>query len=443
MIGKTTPGYRLSTFYILVVIISTVGCHSYLLDDAQYDLRDSFSQGNFEESQELLNTFGDKDIYRSKDAVLWNLENGMVHHFSGNHDSSITYLSQAELEIENNYTKSLSRGLLSIIGNDNKLAYDGEPYEDIYLNAFNALNFVHKKDWEGALVETRRMSFKMEQLDIKIKGLVDAFSKADTTGKTEWSSGKVNIQNSAFSHYLSAVLYAKTGKPDNARIEFEKIRIAFRDQAKLGGYEAFNTSELDHIKNPASYNVLLIGFTGQAPIKYQEDIRLPYDISEGQYLKFSLPGIELYNTQVYEVRVSINGQNNLNLHLIEEMDLVAKEVYKAKQPIIYTRAFLRALLKAGGTDTVQKKAEEENKTLGFFASLLSFVYKEASEKADLRGWQTMPGQAWMNVVKLPIGKNTVEIEYLSQSDGVLYSEEYQVLISETTDLELIESIYSK
>tara|TARA_R110000868_G_scaffold37111_4_gene131372 strand:+ start:61818 stop:63146 length:1329 start_codon:yes stop_codon:yes gene_type:complete len=430
----------LSLVIIVGLIISTSGCHSYMLDNAQSDLRDSFSDGDFKKSQELLNQFQDKDLYRSKDAVLWNLENGMVYHFAGKYDSSTTFLNQAELSIENNYTKSLSRGFASFLTNDNKLAYDGEPYENVYLNAFKALNFVHQKDWEGALVETRRMSFKMEQLDIKIKGLADALSKADSTGKTEWSSGKVNIQNSAFSHYLSSILYAKTGRPDNARIEFEKLKVALTEQAKLGNYEPFDVSNLKQVQEPETYNVLLTSFTGQSPFKSQEDIRL-WD--ENFYIKFSFPIVELYNTHVSGVRAVLNGEKELDLHLIEEMDLVSKDVYKAKQPIIYARAFTRALVKSGGTGVLKKAIKDENETLGFVAAVLGFIYKEGSEKADLRGWQTLPGQAWMNVVKLPPGRNTVTLEYISRTGRVLYSEDYTVDVNENTDLELIESIYSK
>ncbi|GAB5409130.1 MAG: hypothetical protein BalsKO_14950 [Balneolaceae bacterium] len=411
-----------------------------MLDDAQYDLRDSFSDGDFSRSQELLKQFEDKNLYRSKDAVLWNLENGMIYHFAGKYDSSTTFLNQAEIDIENNYTKSISRGFASFLTNDNKLAYDGEPYENIYLNAFKALNFVHQKDWEGALVETRRMSFKMEQLDIKIKGLADALSKADSTGKTEWSSGKVNIQNSAFSHYLSSILYAKTGRPDNSRIEFEKLGVALQEQAKLGDYEPFDVSNLAQIREPDTYNVLLTSFTGQSPIKFQQDIRL-WD--EDFYLKFSFPGIELYPTQVSGVRAIINGKKDTQLHLIEEMDLVSEEVYRAKQPVIYARSLMRSLVKAGGTGALKKAIKDENEALGVAAGILSFLYKEGSEKADLRGWQTLPGQAWMNVIELPVGTNQVTLEYVSRTGRVLYSEEYEVVITENTDLELIESIYSK
>lgn len=437
---KLLLNVRFRSIALISFLIIFSGCHSYVLDDAQQDLRKSFGDGNFQASQELLSKLQSKDVYRSKDAVLWNLENGIIQHFSGNYDSSNVFLSRAEVEIENNYTKSLSRGFASMLSNDNKLSYDGEPYENIYLNAFKALNFVHLKDWEGALVETRRMNFKMEQLDIKIKGLADAFSKADTTGKTEWSSGKVNIQNSAFAHYLSAILYAKTGKPDDARIEFEKIGIAFRDQSKLGGYQYFDLSNLEQIRDPDSYNVLLTSFTGQSPIKAQEDVRT---FGEDFYLKFSFPTVRLYDTQVYSVRAVVNGKQKLDLHLIEEMDLVSKEVYSAKQPIIYSRAFLRALLKAGGTSLIKNKIKEENQTLGFIADIFSLIYKEASEKADLRGWQTLPGQAWMNVLKLPEGTNTITLEYLSRFGNVLYSENYEVDVFENTELELIESIYSK
>ncbi len=425
---------------VIGFVFTSFGCHSYMLDDAQYDLRDSFSEGNYERSQSLLTKFDEKKLYRSKDAVLWNLENGMVYRFAGQYDSSTAFLNRAEIEIENNYTKSISRGFAAFLSNDNKLAYDGEPYENIYLNAFKALNFVHQKDWEGALVETRRMSFKMEQLDIRIKGLADAFSKADTTGKTEWSSGKINIQNSAFSHYLSSILYAKTGRYDNARIEFEKLGVALNEQAKLGNYEPFNVNELDQIRWPDSYNVLITGFTGQSPIKYQEDIRL---WSDDFYLKFSFPVVELYNTQVSGVRVLVDGTVHSNLHLIEEMDLVSEHVYSAKQPVIYSRALVRSLVKAGGSKLVTNAIKEESESLGLLASVASLIFKEASEKADLRGWQTLPGQAWMNVIQLPVGTNKVTLEYLSNTGRVLYSEEYEVDISTNTQLELIESIYSK
>lgn len=427
--------------------ISLSACHSYVLDDAQFDLRDSFTAGDYEHSEVLLKKFKNKDIYRNKDKVLFNLESGMIYHFSGKYDSSSVYLTNAEDLIDENYTKSISRGLGAFLTNDNKLVYDGEPYEDLYLNTFKALNYMHVKDWEAALVETRRMSYKMEQLDIKIKGLAEALSKSDSTKGTEWKSGKINIQNSALSHYLSTVLYAKAGDYDDARIEREKLDIALQEQARISSFAKDAMQDFQHLQNPDSYNVLLTGFSGRAPYKVQEDARIFHDNFDNDsdndfYLKFSFPIIRTYDSKVSQVRAVVNDSIRIPLNLIEEMDKVSEDVYKAKQPIIYTRALVRATSKAVGTKLISGAVKKKNETLGELLQIIGFISQEATEKADLRSWQTMPGQAWMQVIHLPIGINTVRLEYIGARGRVLYFDEYEVNITPQTDLELIESIYA-
>lgn len=430
-------------FYLGVFILLT-GCHAYVLDDAQQELRTSFSSGNYEESAQLLQKFEEKEIYKSKDAVLKNLEAGLIHHFAGNYDSSSIFLSNAELLIDDAYTKSISRGLASFLVNDNTLVYDGEPYEDVYLNAFKSLNYVHQKNWEAALVETRRMAFKMEQLDIRLKGIAEAFARQDTTGKVTWSSGKVNIQNSAFSHYLATVLYAKTGKQDDARIEFEKLKIALDEQRKLSKAIRPEHSDLENIRQPNAYNVLITAFSGQAPVKKQEDFRLWLQADNGEgsfYVKFSLPEIKLYHSRIHKIRV-ITDSLQYPLYLVEEMDVVSSEVYKAKMPVIYTRSLLRASLKATGATYLASSVRKKNKSMGFLVDVLGIIGQESTEKADLRGWQTMPGKVWMNVLHLIPGLNTIEIQYLSSSGQVLHSEKRTIEITQQTNLRLLETIYS-
>jgi hypothetical protein len=423
------------------------GCHSYVLDDAQFDLRDSFTAADYNHSEELLKKFKKKDIYRSKDQVLFNLESGMIYHFSNKHDSSSYYLTNAENEIDQNYTKSISRGIGAFLTNDNKLVYDGEPYEDVYLNAFKALNYIHLQDWEAALVETRRMTFKMEQLDIKIKGLASAFAKSDSSGKADWKTGDINIQNSALGHYLSAILYAKAGDLDDARIERQKLETALAEQSTLSSYRNSEKADFSSLQNSRSYNVLLAGFTGRAPYKIQEDARVfidDYDDDKDNefYLKFSFPVIRTYQSNVNYVRAVINDSLKTNLNLIEEMDKVSAEVYKAKQPIIYSRALVRASTKAAGTKFISGAVREKNEFLGDLLQLLGFIAQETTEKADLRSWQTMPGQAWMKTIQLPEGTNTVRLEYVGFNGRVLYFDEFEVTITQNTELELVESIYA-
>ena len=432
---------RFHLFYVGVLILLS-GCHAYVLDDAQMDLRDSFTAGNYDNASNLIKKFEADDVYRSKDAVLKNLEGGMIYHFAGKYDSSNTYLNEAEYLIEDAYTKSVSRGIGSFLTNDNALVYDGEPYEDIYLNAFKSLNFLHQQDLESALVEARRMSYKMERLDIRLKGLVDAFSKTDSSGQT-WSSGEVNVQNSAFSHFLSSILFSKTGKPDDSRIEYEKFRSAIKEQETFGSLPKPDPEQLEHVQDQRSYNVLITAFSGQAPIKVQEDFRLWLDDGDDDsfYVKFSLPKLRMYHSEVRTIRIRTDSLTT-PLYLVEEMDEVSAEIYQAKKPIIYTRSLLRATVKATGSTLISSSVKKKHRNWGFLLEILGMIGQEASEKADLRGWQTLPGKAWVNTLKLPEGTHDIEIEYLSANNRILYSETYEVNVSDRNDLLLVESIFS-
>jgi hypothetical protein len=291
------------------------------------------------------------------------------------------------------------------------------------------------------------MTFKMEQLDIKIKGLASAFAKSDSSGKADWKTGDINIQNSALGHYLSAILYAKAGDLDDARIERQKLETALAEQSTLSSYRNSEKADFSSLQNSRSYNVLLAGFTGRAPYKIQEDARVfidDYDDDKDNefYLKFSFPVIRTYQSNVNYVRAVINDSLKTNLNLIEEMDKVSAEVYKAKQPIIYSRALVRASTKAAGTKFISGAVREKNEFLGDLLQLLGFIAQETTEKADLRSWQTMPGQAWMKTIQLPEGTNTVRLEYVGFNGRVLYFDEFEVTITQNTELELVESIYA-
>ena len=425
--------------YLLLIILVT-GCASYRLDEAQTNLRSSFATHNFGKTANLLEKYERKDIYKSKDNVLYNLEMGTVAHFNGQYDSSTEHFSEAEQEIDDLFTRSISRGIASFIfKNDNTLAYNGEAYEDIYLNAFKSLNFIKQNDLEGALVEARRMSYKLSRVEQKYKGLAQALSKADTLGKGDWKTGQQSVQNSPLGHYLSSILYAKSGKPDDARIEYEKTLEAIQNMPG-GSISKADRQRLQAIKNGSQYNVLLVGFAGRAPIKYQHDTRLYLDDAD-LYLKFSLPYLRLYHSQVAQVNAVINQDQIIPLQLIEQMDVVAREVYKVKEPIIYARTLVRSLAKAIGSNAAGRAIKKENKGLGFLVNILGKVGQEFTEKADTRSWQTMPGQAYATTAQLPPGSHHVEIEYRDAQGNLLYSRQAQLEIAPNENLALLESLY--
>lgn len=425
----------------VLLVLLVAGCANYRLDKAQQSLRSSFASRNYDKTIKLLENYEKEGVYKSKDKVLYNLEMGVARHFDDQYDSSSVYLSQAEEQMEQLYTKSISRGIQSfLLGNDNALEYNGEDYEDIYLNVFKSLNFIHRDNLDAALVEARRIAFKLSQLEIKYKGIANALEKADSLKRTEWKAGQNNVQNSALGHYLSAILYAKSGKPDDARIEYEKLLQSFHDQPSVYSFQLPEEEKLQQIKDPDSYNLLLTAFAGRAPIKRQNDVRT-YLSSEDLYLKFSLPSLHLYHSQVDRIRAVIDDSLEVPVYLIEEMDVVAKEIYKVKEPIIYARAFARSLVKAVGTNSISRALEDENENLGVLANIFGKVGQELSEKADLRSWQTMPGKAYANVVWLEPGEHLLRMEYLDRSGRLLFSREQKLNIAAGNELELFETLY--
>lgn len=415
-------------------------CSAYKLDSAQSSLRSTFASQNYAGSAELLGNYEKNEVYKSKDQVLLYLEQGAVNHFAGNYESSNRYFTNAEDHIDYLYTKSVSRAIKSFLNNDNTLDYDGEDYEDIYLNIFKSLNYIHMNELESALVEARRIAHKLSQLSIKYNGMLETLSEADTTGNATWKAGETNVQNSALGHYLAAVLYAKTGKPDDARIEYQNLLKAFNDQPSIYAFRKLEQATSSKITRPGSYNVLVNCFSGRAPVKKQNDFRLYLDKWD-LYLKYSLPSLHMYDTQVDKILVVINDTLKVPVDLIEAMDVVAKDVYKVKQPIIYARTIVRATLKAVGTNSLSNEMGKESEVLGDITNLLGKFGQEATEKADLRSWQTMPGKAYATVVKLPPGEHRVTLNYFASNGTLLYSENQTINIAPSTNLELVESLY--
>ncbi len=418
-------------------------CAAYVLDSAQNQLRTSFASGDYTSTAALMDKLANENVYKDKEKVLLRLEQGTINHFAGNYDASSNYYTYAENEIDALFTKSISRAIKSFLVNDNTLAYDGEDYEDIYLNVFKSLNYMHLNDYEGALVETRRISYKLERLNDKYNGLVSALSEADTTSfeKDKWKSGKTRFQNSALGHYLSTILYAKSNKPDDARISFNNLMKAYDDQPEVYDFEKPDPRKLTKIQDTENYNVLITAFSGRAPIKEAVDFRLYLEESD-TYLKVSFPKLVPFQSRVARVSVSVDNDSlTQKVDLIEDMDKVAQEVYKVKEPIIYARAMVRAFLKMLASNKLAKESKKQDDVFGGLVNVLGKVAQEASEKADLRSWQTMPGKAYSTVLSLPPGKHTVQIKYYSSSGQLLITDEQTITAKPYNSLSLVESMY--
>lgn len=429
---------------VLLVFAGLItGCGSQKLMNGQDQMRASFQSGNFERADHIADSLKENEIYEAKDRVLYALEKGTINYFKGDYEQSVESFTNAEEYIDQFFSKSIKTGVGAFLTNDTQLNYNGEVYEDVYLNGFKSLGYLKMDEFESAMVEARRIAQKLSEAEKKYGEYASAMAESDTTEKDiEWEAGTSRIHDSPLSHYLAGALYAKAGEEDGARIEMDKLKEAIDNHQVLPDSKLKFDSTFTKVQHPDKYNTMLMGFCGKAPDKVDNSINT--DINrDGKGIKIAIPKLKMRPSNVGTIEAVINDTMATELKLIEEMDKVARETFQIKKPIIIARATIRGVLKSVAQEGVTNAIEDEfGSVAGDVAGFLGGKAREASEQADLRGWQTMPGKIYTNVVKLPSGEHDVTFNYYSSKGKLLYSEARNIKIDEQERLEPIASIYS-
>ncbi len=126
--------------FLIAGILFIYGCASIRTNYEFYEpVLFEIRNGNYNSAAEKINEAELNSEYADKDRVLLHLDKGIIFHYQDDYKKSSNEFELAELAIEELYTKSISKGAFSMLLNDNALAYDGEVYENLYLNIFKAL----------------------------------------------------------------------------------------------------------------------------------------------------------------------------------------------------------------------------------------------------------------------------------------------------------------
>lgn len=98
----------------------------------------------------------------NNDRIRDNFDLAMIRHYQKDYDSSLLLLNETDRLMEDSVTKSISKGFAAAVANDNAAEYAASPYEYVYINVFNALNYYNKGNLEEAAVEVRRLNEKQQ-----------------------------------------------------------------------------------------------------------------------------------------------------------------------------------------------------------------------------------------------------------------------------------------
>ena len=407
--------------------------------------------------------------YKEKEQALYYLDIGMLYHYNKEFRKSNEMLSKAEQAIDELYTKSISRAAVSMLLNDNVLEYSGEDYEDIYLNVFKAMNYLELDLFDDAFVEVRRINEKLSLLEQKHTKMADQFNLSKDKQK-EFKAGKNKFHNSALGRYLSMLLYRAEGKMDDARIDLDKLKDAWRLQSQI--YD-FKQPNLDNcLKKTDKVKVNFISFIGRGPDKKANTLYIhteknlviigttkenprgkqnletldliPWQgVAKGYHFKFQLPFMKERKSNIGKIKIVVDGKVVKELEMIENIEKVAFETYKIKEPIIYLKTITRTVIK--GLFAAKRKQEMEKKIdnplLGFVARLATDVAVDATENADLRISRFFPAKALIGEVELTPGSHNIKIEYYSTKGTILFVDDLGSCELKAKGLNFFESYY--
>ncbi len=439
--------FKKSIFWVIIIIAGCAGLKSHV--DFYQAVRADLKKGDFFKAQNHIDAAKKDKKYLEKDRVLYYLDKGTILHYAGDYQPSNKILEDADQAMEELFTKSISKAALSLMLNDNVLEYDGEIFDNIYVNIFKALNYIHIKKFDDALVEVNRINDKLRVWEDKYSEWVDGLNSADSA-KIQIENKSSQFYDDVLAHYLSYLIYRADGEYDNSRISYEKMQLAWNSNPDIY-YQSFpgQLDSVDFYKQESILNIM--AFTGNAPRKYavggqittykdaihfsdltyfkQNEIVFWDGIKQGYHFKFSFPDMEKSRSEISRIEVVVDNQNIGELELLEDMGQVAVNTFNSSRHVIYFKTLIRTIIKGlaseKGKEKLRKEAGAEDNLL--FGAILNFgvdLAVDATENPDLRSWRTLPQDCYIGEYDIGEGKHQIELHFLNSMGSTVKIERY-------------------
>ena len=397
-------------------------------------------------------------LYNGKSVILYLLDSGMLNHFAGNYDVSITQLQDGERAIGEAYTKSVGEALAASVVNHKSKSYAGEEYEDMYINAFNALNYYNKDKYESAMVEVRRMSEKLKFVNDKNEALTAILDEKENHNakKTAEKLGvplyippnfyRVVLGDSALGRYLSMLFYLHDKKYDDARIDYEAIETIFANARNVYNFPVPESVKEEMTVNPNFARLNVIAFSGLSPIKEAEARTLQFD--DDFKIQYTTPKLLDRPSIISSIEVEFDNGGKYEMKLLENISAVQAELMRFALETVMKETTARLLVKAVPSAiaySVGKNLTKNGAGVGaivgvwmWLGGTLGGLSLSATEHADTRATHYFPGKAYINGIWLKPGVYSFKVNFYS-SDKIVASVPFNNVQINAGELNLYEA----
>lgn len=462
-----------SYLWLLALLLSLSSCSSFEKYRGLY--HDMLGQADLEGASRLIEK---KKFYKKdRNQVLYYLELGALARLQGDLQQSNEHLNQADLLIEDRRASVGAQGL-AVVSNPRVLPYQTEYFENVAVHYQKSLNYLQLNNLEAARVEARRMNIRLQALndavpDKPLKYRDDVLGHLmmglsyEMNG--EWNNAFIAYRNAANLFLQDGKLGPYMGTPMPEQLKCDLIRMAEANGFQ-GEAERYRKALKPRCREQEGEGGSLVLFweNGQGPIKEEQIIGfnifrqgnahqvrfvnqksgLEYDYGQEVYDEFNgfaglsnisvaLPYFQRRNTPLQWAQVKYHGGLS-KMELVEDFNVIAEQSLRDRFVRELGSALLRLAAKkaveaglrtiktkkqddeeADGKDGAEKKKSEEkeeeyDETLGIVLSGAMSIVNAATERADIRSWQSLPAQIHYQRIPLKKGFNNISVTFFNQ-----------------------------
>lgn len=442
---------RTSVIVLIILAALMAGCATYYQKTQKF--QEYILDGNMSKAQQWLEK-NDKEK-KGKNELLYYMYSGWVSWMLGDVENSNSELERADFLIED-YKKQIGYEAFALISNPGVRPYQAEDFEKVFVNYFKALNYVQAGNYDDAIVEARRITIKLQQLNSKYKEHKNRYS------------------DDAFAHIMIGTLY-------EANRDYNNAFIAYRNALEV--YESIYVSNFglhppEQLKKDVLRSAYLTGFHDEVAF-YERQFNMEYqhEAMDGGELVFfwqngfgpvksewsitftMIPGdagFVTYTNEEYgltfpfyigdrspeeqaqlrdlsilrvafpkyvERRPVFKGAyleaagQQVQLELAEDVNQIAFKTLDDRMLREFGNALLRVATKKAMElavrEATKNETDKDKVDIGDIAPAAITILNAVTEKADTRNWQTLPHSIYYTRMRLPEGQHQIKLTAFS------------------------------
>lgn len=433
--------------YILLLgtFIFLIGCGSYRgkSEAFQQKIQNEDYSGALNEIDK--NSF----LKKKRNQLLYYMEKGKIAYLNEAYELSNEFFNKADVIIDQNKS-ALGGKLIGVLTNPEQEFYKGEDFEKVAIHYYKAINYMFLKNIDEALVEARKITLQLQEINEKYplgkknRYTNDTFAMT-LQGLLYESSGDMN---NAFIAYRNSIdLYLENGGnyfgvtiPDQLKQDFFRTADFMGFYNEIQRYETLLNSEYKKKPQEKTREAVIFWENGLAPYKdetsftfsmiqgknnsvvsfFNEDLNLYIPVPDRILGNDNQPGLDVFrvafpkyiNRETLFVKAKVLANSTeYPFQLTEDYEHIAFKTLKDRTHREIGKTALRLAVKKTSEYVLKDQEKISGTLLGIFNAI--------TEGADTRNWQSLPAHIHYSRIPINNGENKVEVVLEDQYNNTI------------------------